>query len=304
MPIKLKIEFIKKEFEKRNCKLLSTEYLSNKNSLDFICKCNNKDKITYQNLKKGGLCKICSTNNKIEKCKATNIEKYGVEYTSQRTDIKESMSKKLKQPKKFNYEIVKSFFEEQKCTLLDTEYINDRTKMQFICICQNIANQNFNAFKSGNRCNNEECIKNRMKETSLEKYGTEYPMQNEEYAQNIFTKSKKYKKYILPSGKEINIQGYENYTLDSLLQKYNEKDIITDRCDMPEIWYIIRGKYHRYYPDIFIQKDNIIIEVKSNWTYNKNIIIFHNKRKACEYLGYNFESYIYNSKKEKVFMYI
>ena len=41
----------------------------------------------------------------------------------------------------------------------------------------------------------------------MERYGVEHPMQNAELSEKMLIKSKKYKKYILPSGKETYIQG-------------------------------------------------------------------------------------------------
>jgi len=34
--------------------------------------------------------------------------------------------------------------------------------------------------------------------------------------------------------------------------------------------YMIDDKEHSYYPDIFIPSDNLIIEVKSDYTYEKD----------------------------------
>jgi hypothetical protein len=125
----------------------------------------------------------------------------------------------------------------------------------------------------------------KYKNTNFIKYGYENPMQNADIAEKSSKNSFKIKKYTFESGNIINIQGYENITLDYLLKNK-------------------LGKYHRYYPDIFIKKDNIIIEVKSVYTYNMNIQTFHLKKKACQYLGYDFQSFIYTGKKERVFMYI
>ena len=53
-----------------------------------------------------------------------------------------------------------------------------------------------------------------------------------------------------------------------------------------------------YYPDFYIPSENLIVEVKSTWTfahpdkYDKNIA----KRDACLAAGYNFEFYIFDRK--------
>ena len=112
----------------------------------------------------------------------------------------------------------------------------------------------------------------------------------------------KYKKkpYILPSKKEISIQGYENFALDELLKTYNEDDIITGNENVPELWYESNNKTHRHYVDIFIPNENLCIEVKSTWTLNSkkdNIFI---KQAAAKNLGYNYEIWVYDNKGNKI----
>lgn len=99
----------------------------------------------------------------------------------------------------------------------------------------------------------------------------------------------------MPSGKIINIQGYENFAIDELLNTYTEDEIITQRKDIPEVWYFNPNdqKQHRYYPDIWIPKDNLIIEIKSTWTMKKYYDINKLKEQATIELGYNFKYLIY-----------
>lgn len=101
-------------------------------------------------------------------------------------------------------------------------------------------------------------------------------------------KSYSTKDYIFPSGKVIQIQGYEHFALDLLLKEYHEADISIGRDIMPEFWYYNQNKYRRYFLDIYIKKENLIIEVKSTWTYkiNRNKIIL--KAKTVKYNGYKF----------------
>ena len=56
------------------------------------------------------------------------------------------------------------------------------------------------------------------------------------------------------------------------------------------------GRPAKYYPDIYIPKDNLIIEVKSKWTYSgkpewleTNLL----KQQATIVAGYNFKFLIY-----------
>ncbi len=67
------IEYVKEEFEKKNCKLLSNKYINAFQILDYICSCGNKTTIRYNDLQNGYKCRKC----KLERTIATNLEKYG-----------------------------------------------------------------------------------------------------------------------------------------------------------------------------------------------------------------------------------
>lgn len=55
-------------------------------------------------------------------------------------------------PKKLNYDYIYNFFQEHRCKLLETEYINSQTKMKYICQCGNESYISFNSFQQGKRC--------------------------------------------------------------------------------------------------------------------------------------------------------
>jgi hypothetical protein len=117
-------------------------------------------------------------------------------------------------------------------------------------------------------------------------------MQNDSVFIKTTKSTKRYKDYIFPSGKVERIQGYENKALDELLKIYTEDEIICNRATIPKFWYGSK----KYYPDIYIPKDNLIIEVKSNWTYSGTAECLANnllKEKACKDAGYNFRFMIY-----------
>lgn len=60
------------------------------------------------------------------------------------------------------------------------------------------------------------------------------------------------------------------------------------------------NKVYKYYPDIYIKSKNLIIEVKSVWTYKKNIVKNTIKALRTKESGFNFEFWIYNKKKELI----
>lgn len=80
---------------------------------------------------------------------------------------------------------------------------------------------------------------------------------------------------------------------------FDENDIESVRKNIPKIKYEIKKKVHYYYPDIYIKSENLIIEVKSTWTYKKNLFINIMKSLAVRSAGYNFEFWIYDDKKTK-----
>ena len=59
-------------------------------------------------------------------------------------------------------------------------------------------------------------------------------------------------------------------------------------------------KEHRHYVDIFIPTQNRCIEVKSTWTAKINNHNIYLKQEAAKKLGYKYEIWIYNEKKNKI----
>lgn len=105
---------------------------------------------------------------------------------------------------------------------------------------------------------------------------------------------------MMPSGNVVKYQGYENIALDELVQLYEEDDIFIGRLLVPSIIYYIDEKKHVYFPDFFIQKENKIIEVKSEWTIQLRRGNIEEKAQATIKAGYAYEIWVYNDKKIKV----
>ena len=113
--------------------------------------------------------------------------------------------------------------------------------------------------------------------------------------QNIFFNRKQ---FTFPSGKVVNVLGYEPLCLQELLKTYQEHDIITDGKLIPVFLYdkIKNGCSYRgrYYPDIMVPDK--IIEVKSTYTFEMDKENNMRKMKAVVQEGYNFEFWIYDAK--------
>jgi hypothetical protein len=286
------LEYIQNYFIQHDCKLLETEYINNKTKMKYICKCKNESEITWDNFKKGKRCMKCGGREKL------------------------------------TYENVYNYFKQQECVLLETEYLNNRTLMKYICKCKNESLITFNDFKDQNkRCRkcggNEkytyEYVKNYFIEQKCKLLSTIYIGANDELRyicvckkESIISFSKfingvrccLMKDYIMPSNTIRRIQGYEHLALDELIRNnIEEDDIVTNRKEMPIInyYYILDKKNHRYFPDIWIKSENKIIEVKSDWIYKKDLIKNIMKALATRKLGYNFEFWIYTKEAKNTY---
>jgi hypothetical protein len=144
----------------------------------------------------------------------------------------------------------------------------------------------------GSGCPN--CGTTKFKETMLRKYNVTNPVHDKEMLNKILHNGLTTKDYTFPSGKTVQIQGYEDRAINELLESgINEDDIVLGD-DIQCIKYTYKDKPCVYYPDIYVKSINKIIEVKSDFTFlrykNKNLA----KKQACENLGFSFEFYIYN----------
>jgi len=139
-----------------------------------------------------------------------------------------------------------------------------------------------------------EIINQKRVDTCLAKYGVSNPLQVLE----IFEKTQKirWKLFTFPSGKIERVQGSEHFAIEKLLENYLEEDIVVNRKLIPDIWYFFGGSKRRYYPDIYILSENKIIEVKSTWTFTKDLEKNQAKKQECISQGFKFEFWVHNGK--------
>lgn len=129
----------------------------------------------------------------------------------------------------------------------------------------------------------------------LNKYGYKFAAQNP-----INNTQYKFKVYTV-NNKKYNFQGYEDYVFfEMLLKQYSLCDILLTNSEIrnytDKISYISNDKEHVYFPDFYIKSENKIIEVKSEYTYNKDLEVNMLKKEACESLGLKFDFVIIDHK--------
>ena len=248
----------------------------------------------------------CSANSSFKKDKIvkTNFDKYGCENAFQTKVARDNLN-----AFHANKERVTESIEKGNQTLknkLGVESIEDVIQWKYaasvIAKKDKYGSVGYNNRKKANLSRDEHAIHQKMMETSLKKYGVPHPMQHPEIFDKRIRNSFYYKDYTFPSGKVVQIQGFEDLALDELLLKYTEDEIVVGSKNMPSIWYLFECVKRRYFPDIFIPKDNLLIEVKSDFTMRVNFEINNIKAKAVLDQGYNFEFYIYDKHKLRIKM--
>ena len=152
------IEEIKQAFEKEGYILLSTEYINAHSKLDYICPKGHKHSITWNKFNTGRRCPKCSGQI-------------------------------------ITFEEVKQAFKKEGYELLSTEYINNKTKLDYICLKGHKHSITWNDFQSGARC--PECCGNivtfKKVKQAFEKEG--YTLLSNKYVDN-----KAELDYICPKG--------------------------------------------------------------------------------------------------------
>jgi hypothetical protein len=109
-------------FESKQCHLLESTYINNQTLMKYICECGNESYITFGSFKQGHRC-----------------NKHAIE------------ARKEKQ--KFDFDYVYNYFKSYKnYELLETNYVNDSTKMKYKCDKGHIRFTTFNNFRQGNHC--------------------------------------------------------------------------------------------------------------------------------------------------------
>lgn len=190
----------------------------------------------------------------VEKMKITNLEKYGVENVNYSQEIIEK--KKINSLLKYGFESPNS-----------SEIVKDNKRKS--CLEKFGVEYNWQS----------ENTKNKIKKTNLERYGVEHCMQNEEIYIKTQISGFNLKHYL-----DTDVVYRGKYELDFLNKYYNKIEIKNSQ----KIKYTFENKQKIYYPDFYYPLLNLIIEIKSDYTYNKYLQKNLEKQKACLEQGYNF----------------
>jgi len=184
--------------------------------------------------------------------------------------------------------IINSIIEQYKnggsCVEMGSKYnVSHRTIL-------NILRKNNIKIRSNTEAQNHSYTKQRVVDGNIKKFGVSNAMQHPEVFERSNLNRYKYKTCIINEVIFDRLQGFEEQGIRYLLEKYTNitiHDIKAGRCqDLPRI------KYHYdvdriYFPDIYIPKINLLVEIKCEYTFKDNIKMNLAKQKSSLESGYN-----------------
>lgn len=145
-------------------------------------------------------------------------------------------------------------------------------------------------------------FKEKLLNTYKERFKADHPFHTGEVYSKVLKSCFKIKEFIFPSGKVVPYQGYEHYAILLLLKEgHEEEDIVSCHESVMGFMYEDGETKRKYYPDLFVPSSNLIIEVKSTWTYEKTQEEKERvlkKLEACRREGYNTRLLVFSPKGE------
>lgn len=232
-----------------------------------------------------------------EKRKATNIARYGVSNVAQTDSVKDKLritiaatadvrTAKTKETNLKNHGVestnsLQSVKDKKRAVFVEKYGVDHQLKIPEVAASVAQKNRenatkrlakasitNIERYGCENPSSNID-VQAKRTETMIERFGVENASQNAEVHAKKMKSQFRTKEFIFPSGKVVRLQGYECKAVTELLKTYTESEIITETECIPIIPYIdTEGKNHVYFPDIYIPTSNLLIEVKSQYTYN------------------------------------
>ena len=218
----------------------------------------------------------------------SNLEKYGVEHTSQlkevtdkrtksRADhvneiqqhVRESLYKKYGAYDVMHIPHILQKIKDTNLKKFGVEFPLQQLKKENSEIYQKISQTCINKFGVDSPLKNKE-VREKIKQTNIQKYGVDNPLKNKEIREKI--KQTNIQKYGVDNplkNKEIwkksqdnrqisSKSKLENNFLNYLKLKYESDDIITQ----------YKSKEYPYYCDFYIKSINLYIEIQGHWTHN------------------------------------
>lgn len=130
--------------------------------------------------------------------------------------------------------------------------------------------------------------------TCFKRYGVRSPSQRSNSVHGKW-------KNITIGHKKFRVQGYE----DVFLQRHSEfnfsiDQLVCGRKNCPTVpWTDSNSVNHVYFPDFYVQDENLLIEIKSSWTFEKNKEVTLMKLDAAKKMGFKTMCIVFSSRNDK-----
>ena len=218
--------------------------------------------------------------NNRDVCKITILDRYGVNHYSKTNEYKEKIKNTcIERYGVDNYSKTNEYKEKIKNTCIERYGVDSSNKSDMIKKKKVLSMLDKYGFISNSMTKES---KDKLRKTNLERYGVEYPMQVLEFLEKHQKNSKSIKYY-----NDSSIYYQSSYERD-FLDHCSEIDLLNDISRGPTIKYEKNDKIKIHYPDFYIEKYNLIIEIKSDYYYYKYIETNKVKLKTAIKIGYNY----------------
>lgn len=136
----------------------------------------------------------------------------------------------------------------------------------------------------------------RKKEACRKKFGVDNPMQDPKINEISNINRYKFKAVDIHGRRFSHLQGYEPQGIIYLIEhdNINVNDIQSGR-KVPKIKYTFEGKRKMYFPDMFVESKNLLVEVKCEYTYNNMLELNKAKREASLKAGFKYKTIIFDN---------
>jgi hypothetical protein len=194
--------------------------------------------------------------------------------------------------------IVEQYYSGMGCAELGELYNRPSISMRLILKREGVK------FRNVKEAQSHPHTKARLKQKTVDKYGVSSAM----HVPELFTKQNKnrykFKTATINGILFENLQGYEELGIRRLIDthKIDVSDIVAGRAeDIPRVWYHDdKGVRRMYYPDIFVPKRNLLVEVKSVFTFANSYSMSFAKQAASKAAGFDHIMIIFNNKQQFV----
>lgn len=141
----------------------------------------------------------------------------------------------------------------------------------------------------------------RKKVSYQEKYSVDNPMQDSKINETSNINRYKFKAVDIHGRRFSHLQGFEPQGITYLIEQMNidVNDIQSGR-KVPTVNYKFDGKNKTYFPDMYVDSENLLVEVKCEYTYQNDLEKNKAKREAAIKAGYNYKTIIFANNGKKV----